>query len=307
MKIIDLHCDTLYKFAKGEYSIKENNGHITEEKLRTGDYLGQCFAIYLPAKIKREDGFLFFKEQYGKFLKLIAESKILETAKTFANVRENVNNSKISAILTVENADFLNGDIDRIDYVKKCGVKFLGLTHNEENCLGFPHSSYIALDNLPLKNFGREVVEVLNYTNITVDVSHLSNGGFNDVARISKKPFVATHSACRNLQNHSRNLYDWQIKIIANSGGIIGVPFYAEFLNGGVKTEISDIICHIEHIIKIGGEEAVAFGTDFDGMQCDMFLQTCAEMPILADTVIKKFGYSVAEKICYKNALKVLK
>ncbi len=302
MKIIDLHCDTLYKFTKTEYSIKENNGHITEKGLRKADYLAQCFAIYIPKNIMGEESFEYFKKQYEIYNKILCESEIIAGAKNRKDFESNSKNNKVSAVLTVENAELLNRKLDRLSFLENCGVKILGLVHNGENCLGFPHTKI----DLPLKDFGREVISAVNNSKMIIDVSHLNLGGFLDVASISKKPFIASHSACRELQNHSRNLFDEQIKIIANSGGIIGVPFYSQFLNGSNKTEIYDIIRHIEHLIKIGGEDVAALGTDFDGMECEMFLKTCADMPVLKTEIIKKFGYQVAEKICYKNALRIL-
>lgn len=285
MKILDLHCDSLYKFVeKGrEYSFLENDGHISLQNLLKGGYIAQCFAVYTPCDLKGERAYSFFEEQYKRFLML---KDSLE---------------KISAILTVENAEFLNGRLKRITEIEKIGVRIVGLVHNAENCVGFPHSKQGGL-----KDFGKEVVEAVNSTKMIIDVSHLNLDGFFDVAKISKKPFVATHSACRALQEHTRNLTDQQIKIIANSGGIIGIPFYSAFLNGGKKTEIEDIIRHINHLIEVSGEDVAAIGTDFDGMDCQMFIKNAGQMQILADTLIKKFGYRVAEKVCYKNALRVL-
>lgn len=303
MKIFDLHCDTLYKFANGEYSIKENNGHITEKALKNNDYLAQCFAVYIPQNILGEESFEYFKKQYNIYKKILGESEVIAGAKNRNDIKNNLKNNKVSAVLTVENGELLNGKLDRLSFLEDCGVKILGLVHNGENCLGFPHTE----TDLSLKDFGKQVVNAVNNTDMVIDVSHLNIGGFCDVANISKKPFIASHSACMELQNHSRNLYDEQIKTIANSGGIVGVPFYSQFLNGTNKTEISDIIRHIEHLIKVGGEDVAALGTDFDGMECEMFLKTCADMQLLADAIIKKFGYTVAEKICYKNALRILK
>lgn len=285
MKIFDLHCDSLYKFVeKGrEYSFLENDGHISLQNLLKGGYIAQCFAVYTPCDLKGEQAYSFLKEQYKRFLKL----------------KDSL--GKISAIFTVENAEFLNGRLQRITEIEKMGVRILGLVHNAENCIGFPHSKQGGL-----KDFGKEVVDAVNSTKMLIDVSHLNLYGFFDVAKISKKPFVATHSACRTLQGHTRNLTDQQIKIIANSGGIVGIPFYSAFLNGGNKTEIEDIIRHIKHLIEVGGEDIAAIGTDFDGMECEMFLKNAAEMQILADALIKKFSFGVAEKVCYKNALRVL-
>ena len=291
MKIIDLHCDTLMKLS-ANYSFKENSGHISEQNLIKGGYAAQCFAVYTPPEIRGENAFKFANNEFIKFRKMIAESEIF--------------NNKISAVLTMENAEFLNQKIERIKVLKEHNVKILGLVHNDENCLAYPHSADKSKDGLGLKNFGKTVVDYLNFTDITVDVSHLNYGGFCDVAKFSKKPFVATHSACREICNHSRNLYDTQIKQIANSGGVIGIPFYSKFLNGGEKTDIKDIILHLKHLIKIGGEDAAAIGTDFDGMECLMFIKDASGMQVLADALIKEFGFWVAEKICFKNALKVL-
>lgn len=293
MKIFDLHCDTLYKFYEdNNYSFFENDGHISENALIKGDYLAQCFAIYIPQDITGEDAFTFFERQYESFINLKNSSNVL--------------GNKIKAILTVENADLLNGELKRIDSLKERQVKILGLIHNGENCLGFPHSKDEISSNKTLKNFGREVIDALNSTNITADVSHLNLGGFMDVANLSKKPFIASHSACREIVDHSRNLYDFQIKAIANSGGIVGIPFYSYFLNGTEKTEIMDIIRHLEHLINIGGENIAAIGTDFDGMNCNLPFKNVGDMQLLVDAIIKKFGLKIAEKICYKNALRIL-
>lgn len=290
MKIIDLHCDTLDKLKDENYSFKENNGHISEKRLIDGEYIAQCFAVYTPPDMKGKKATEHFKRQYEIFNKEILGCE----------------NIGISTILTVENGELLNGGADNIKLLKDTGVKFFGLTHNGENCLGFPCSAVKEAHLLPLKAFGREIVELLNSTNIYVDVSHLNYGGFMDVAKISQKPFVATHSASYSLCKHERNLTDEQIKIIGNSGGIIGVVFYSYFLNGTEKTEICDILRHIEHFVNVGGEDIAALGSDFDGMSCELEIKNASEMQKLSDAISEKFGFSIAEKICYKNAMRLI-
>ena len=203
MNIIDLHCDTLDKLVNENYSFKLNNGHISEENLLKGGYMAQCFAIYTPLYIKGEKAVEYLNSQYNIF-----KEKILKS-------------DKISAVLTVENGEFLNNNIDNINILKSMEVKILGLVHNGENCIGFPCSDNKNEHLLPLKPFGRQVIDELNDTDIYVDVSHLNFGGFMDVANISKKPFIATHSGCQNICNHKRNLTNEQIRIIGNSGGIM--------------------------------------------------------------------------------------
>ncbi len=307
MKIFDLHCDTLIKFYRNpDYSIAQNNGHITDQGLFNGGYLAQCFAIYQPTDVTGDNGVTFFKKQCDVFENVVKNSSVLEFARTKADVERNNKNGNISAVLTVENSDFLQGDLLRIETVKQNGVKVLGLIHNGENCLGFPHSIDRHLNAMPLKKFGKEVVDALNSTDITVDVSHLNLGGFLDVQRLSKKPFMATHSGCSAVFKHSRNLTDEQIKAVAHSGGVVGCVFYSHFLNGTNKIVTEDIINHLEHLIKIGGEDVVALGSDFDGMDCELFLKGASQMQILAEAIIKRFGFSVAEKICFKNAMRMM-
>lgn len=307
MFVFDLHCDTLFKFFENQrYSISKNNGHISDVGLKNGGYLAQCFAIYQPTDITGDRGFDYFKKQCDVFKNAVSKSSVLELATDRNEIEKNRKSGKVSAVLTVENADFLQNDLQRIKTVEEKGVKILGLVHNGENCLGYPHSNDKALSELSLKGFGREVVEALNSTNITVDASHLNVGGFWDVARLSKKPFVATHSGCSAVFKHSRNLCNEQVKAIAQSGGVVGCVFYSHFLNGTDTTDIDSILRHLEHLIKVGGEDVAAFGSDFDGMDCDLPFQNASEMQILADAIIKKFGLSVAEKICFRNAMRII-
>lgn len=307
MFVFDLHCDTLFKFFEDQrYSISKNNGHISDIGLKNGGYLAQCFAIYQPTDITGDRGFDYFKKQCDLFKNAVSKSSVLEFATDKMDIEENRKDGKVSAVLTVENADFLQNDLQRLKTVEEKGVKILGLVHNGENCLGHSHSNDKALAKLPLKGFGCEVVQALNSTNITVDVSHLNVGGFWDVARLSKKPFVATHSGCSEVFKHSRNLCDEQVKAIAQSGGVVGCVFYSHFLNGTDTTDIDSVLRHLEHLIKVGGEDVAALGSDFDGMDCDLPFQNASEMHILADAIIKKFGFSVAEKICFKNAMRII-
>ncbi len=307
MYIFDLHCDLLNNFYKNpNYDFLLNNGHISEIGLNLGGYLAQCFAIFLPPEVPANNNYFFFKTQYNLFCKVIKKSRTLRQAKTKRDILKNAESGKISAILTVENADFLGGDIKKLKIAENLGVKILGLVWNNENCLGYPNSAAKNINNLPLKNFGCAVIDYLNYSPIIPDVSHLNYGGFNSVANIFKKPFIASHSACSEIYPHPRNLTDEQIKKIANSGGVVGINFYSKFLNGTNTTTIADIILHLKHLIKIGGQDIAALGSDFDGIDCNLFLKNCSQMPILADALIKNFGTLLAEKICFKNALRVL-
>ena len=304
MYIFDLHCDTLHKFYENPtYNISKNSGHITDFSLLSGSYIAQCFAIFLPPEIPKEKQYMFFKNQYNRFCEIAKGT--LKTAKSRRDIISNFKRKKVSAILTVENADFLGGDLQKLKIAERLGVKILGLCWNNENCLGFPNSPTGEIHRLPLKLFGKEVMSFLNNYNIIPDVSHLNYGGFLDVAAISRKSFIASHSACCSVHPHPRNLTDEQIRKIAESGGVVSLNFYSRFLNGTDKTSFDDIIRHYRHLIKVGGESVAAIGTDFDGIECVLPIKTAADMPMLADRLIREFGFPIAEKICFKNALRL--
>lgn len=284
MKIIDLHCDTLSKMAENKnYSFQKNNGHIDKEKLERGSVCVQCFAAF--CKGEGEQAYKSFVKQKRIFDKIKREKGI-------------------KAILTVENAEMLNGKLKRL---KKLDgkIKLLGLVWNNENCIGYPNSSNKEINALPLKSFGKEVIDQLNYTNILPDVSHLNVGGFWDVINFSRQSVVASHSNCKEIYPHPRNLDDSQLRAIGQTGGLVGINFYSLFL-GKEKTTADDIVRQALHIKNAAGIEAVALGSDFDGMDCEMSFIDASGYGKIAEALLKKFTYNETEMICYKNAERIL-
>ncbi len=162
-----------------------------------------------------------------------------------------------------------------------------------------------------LSNFGREAIGAMNDMGIIIDVSHLSDGGFMDVAKLSRKPFVASHSNCRSLSPHQRNMTDEMIKLLAEAGGVAGINFGPEFLNEDIQLKDSRIARmseHIQHMKKVGGIECVGLGSDFDGISGNFELSDISKMGLLFDQLSKDgFTEDEIEKIAYKNALRVIK
>lgn len=141
-----------------------------------------------------------------------------------------------------------------------------------------------------------------------IDVSHLSEGGFFDVSRCSRKPFVASHSCAKALCSHSRNLTDEQLRAISNSGGVAGVNFYAAFLREDARaTYIKDIVRHVKYMLNVMGEDHVAFGSDFDGFRCEMEIADYSLFGRLRDALSQELSSRVLEKIMYKNVLRVMR
>ena len=222
---------------------------------------------------------------------------------------QNPENGKIGVIFTGEDLGVIGSDLRKLDTVYQRGVRIATLTWNHENTLGFPNSVKPQVMQERLKPCGIEAVERMNELGMVIDVSHLSDGGFRDVARISKKPFIASHSNSREITDHPRNLTDAMIKAIAESGGVIGLNFAPHFLSErGESSRIRDMLQHIRHIRNVGGSDVLALGTDFDGISGRLEIDSPAKMPRLSQ-VLTKCGMKEAEqeKMFYGNAVRVLR
>lgn len=315
MQFIDMHCDTLLECYLRNKQLRKNDLQIDLEKIKKTGGMMQFFAAYLISGKAAEaenvtlspyDLFFRIYELYEQ--QLAANDDIVAPVKKFSDIEKNKSAGKISSLLTIEDADLLDGKAERVNVLYDKGVRLMTLLWNNENCIGFPQSDNEANHRKPLKGFGIEVVERMNDLGMVVDVSHMSEGGFYDVARHSRKPFVASHSCARALCNHSRNLTDEQLKCIAEAGGVVGVNFYAPFLSKSTAiSKTDDIVHHIKHMINVMGDECVAFGSDFDGIDCDLEMGDYEGFKGLIAKLEQSFSTKTVEKICYKNVIRVLK
>jgi len=315
--LLDLHCDTATEIPDGR-SLYENDGMISITKMREGGVFCQFFAMFIRMSEydSVEAAFRQLREIHRNFTGLLEKhSEHIALAHNAAGIAANRRAGKISAVLTVEEGGVLDNRIERLDELYGMGVRLVTLTWNFENCLGFPRATEPEAMNRGLKPFGFEVVERMRELGMLIDVSHLSDGGFWDVAKLvakhtakrGKKPFVASHSNARSLRDHPRNLTDEMLKALGDSGGVAGINFYPPFLGAEEKGSVEQIIRHIKHIHKVAGIDALALGSDFDGYTDEHELSDCSKLGLLTDA-LSKSGYSEAEieKICWKNAMRVI-
>ena len=310
--MIDLHCDTLLKcMGDKDHHLRQNAGHIDLEKMRRGGLWAQCFAVYVPTH--GEDMGLapmdYHRAAVALFRKELAENadRIVQ-ARTAGELVQNMDAGKLSAILTVEDAVALEGKIERLDEFWADGVRMASFTWNYENSLAYPNSFDPDEMNKGLKEFGFECLERMNELGMVADVSHLSEGGFWDVAKHSKKPFAASHSDARALCDHSRSLTDEQLRAIGETGSVVGVNYCAEFLREGSDySTIRDIVRHMDYMRQKAGIDAVALGSDYDGIGCELELKDCSHLPRLVDALSERFTDGEIEKICRGNVLRLFR
>ena len=315
MNLVDLHCDTLMGCVKG-VPLAKNDQHIDVDKLVRGGALAQFFAVFIPTgDAARRHGtgvppYQYFQDTYAAYLRELELNKAqLAPALCMADIEKNKADGKISALLTIEDGGaFIEGKAERLEEAYQKGVRLITLTWFYENCLGYPCSDDPALMAKGLKPFGLDIMRRMNELGIIVDVSHLSDGGFWDVVKYSSKPFVASHSCCRALCNHRRDLTDEMLRALGNKGGVVGINFSSSFLreNEHDMAYIDDFVRHLRHMADVAGMDVPAFGSDFDGVTNDFEWKDYSGMPMIVDALGKCFTSSEIDKICHGNALRVV-
>ncbi len=315
MNIIDLHCDTVLLCFTEHRDLRSAGGHIDLRKLKAGGCLAQCFAVFVPTQDSAVhylgrivDPWDLYRQMTAAYRELLSgASDVIRPALSAGEVLENSRKGFLSSILTIEDAVELEGKLERLDALYADGVRMIALTWNYENCVGYPNSPDPALHcRRGLKPFGFEAVERMNELGIIVDVSHLSEAGFYDVARRSKKPFIASHSGCRALKDHPRNLTDDQLRAIGDSGGVVGVIFNDVFLSDrGGTTEIGDVVRHVLHVRDHAGMDSIAFGSDFDGIGSRLAFQDYSGFPMILRALERHFTDDEIDRISHGNFLRV--
>lgn len=318
---IDMHCDTLMKAWMGrKKSITTMPKAMVDiDRLVANGAGAQFFAIFmLPIGMKKYAGPLFPKDEayaqkaikiFHKTLEMNADN--MAFAKNADDFQRNREANKLSAFLTFEDGRVINGSMDKLESYYDQGIRLISLTWNQANCFGSPNSDDKDVMNTGLTEFGKSAIERMNELGILIDVSHLSDGGFKDVVEISKTPFVASHSNCRALSPHRRNMTDEMIKVMGDKGGVAGLNFGPEFLNGDITSKSSTVelmVKHVRHMSNVGGMDCVGIGTDFDGVHGELEIDSPSKMYLLFEGLEKAgFTGSEIEKFAFKNVERVIK
>ena len=224
------------------------------------------------------------------------EKALLEIEKSYDLINTQ-NQNKNSCMLAIEDLHFVSKI--NIDRVINANPLYCGLTWNFNNNLAGG-----ALEGGNLTEFGKEVVELLEQNNIQIDTAHLSEKSFMDVASITQKPIFCSHTAVASLTNHPRNLKDYQLKMISESQGIVGICLVSDFLSESKKSTIGDVARHIDYVASRFDPSIVALGTDFFGTKhLPKSIKNYNNLKCLEER-LRFMGYDTQtiEMIFYKNA-----
>jgi membrane dipeptidase len=317
----------------------EGKGHLDLPRMKAAGFAGGFFAIYLPSPIPHDapdyqaqmqtppydlplPDPIPFETAIGTaavaaghllWMERAAEGQ-LKICRTAQEVRNCLARGIIAAIMHMEGAEAVDESLDSLHLLHAAGLRSLGPVWSRPTIFG--HGVPFAFPSSPdtgpgLTDAGQRLVAACNRLRIMLDLSHLNEAGFNDVARLSDAPLVATHSNAHALCPSSRNLTDRQLAMIRDSGGMVGVNFSVTFLRPDGRqvaaTGWDPILRQMDHLLERLGEDHLGFGSDFDGCTTPEVIDDVAGLPRLLQA-LSDHGYDrpLLEKLAHGNWLRLL-
>ncbi len=326
MRVVDMHCDTIYEIYKGrkkgeDMCLRRSSLHLDLEKMKRGDYGLQNFAIYVHLK-RTQDPFRQAGEMIDTFYQeMEANQDLISPVTSYKEIEANWNQNRMSAMLTMEEGGVCLGDVRLLRNFYRLGVRMMTLTWNFPNELGYPNRTVLEGPEKGcypdtehgLTETGLEFLDEMERLGMIIDISHLNDAGIRDVFRHTARPLVASHSNARALASHPRNLTDEMIRCLGERGGVAGINYYADFLHDwkpgeSKSSRLSHMVSHMKHMKQTGGIGCVGLGSDFDGFGGAVELRDASCLPLLEEEM-KRQGFlpSEIEAVFHGNVLRVYK
>ena len=285
---LDAHCDTLSRCLNTGESLLKTTGQCDLTRLAAYEPSGQIFAMFHDgADVPPEGLFGRVRRMYERFCR--------ERTAHPEEMR--------CAMLSIEGGELLECSTRRLEEIRDWGVRSVNLTWNHANAISGSHRED---PDRGLSGTGREFVCKAQSMGILMDVSHLSDPGFWDLAEITELPLFASHSNSRAVCGHTRNLTDDQFRAIRDSGGVVGLNLYRDFV--GPQGTMEELVAHVEHFLNLGGEKTLCLGGDLDG--CEALaagMQGMQDMPKLYAALRERgYGQALLEDIFWNNLRRLL-
>ena len=309
--VFDLHCDTalalLGKSRRECGSLLQNELHIDLQRASKLDGYAQCFACFTTTEEldgpKVSPVQLFEREMASVLREIERNQDIIRLAYSAADIKKNLSEGIMSAILTIEGTAGFDHDPELLEDLYNVGFRISSLGWNETNPLTGSH-----LTGGGLTEQGKAYVKAVQTLGMLIDVSHISDEGFWDIMDITQAPILATHSNSRYIFDHSRNLTDDMFCKLCETGGVAGINFYAGFL--GEKPDIDSVCDHIIHYMELDPDgKHISLGGDLDG--CDSLvhgIDGIQDYPKLIHRLLQRgLSEQNVQDIFWNNALGVMK
>lgn len=232
MFVLDSHCDTPSQIHRlRNVGIRNSRGQVDFPKMLEGGVDGAFFAMYVPASLAPDEATAYAVKLIGETCDAVAACPDLaEVVTSREEAFKARSEGRVSVFLAIENGSAIQDSLSLLRFFYSCGIRYMTLSHSRHNAICDSCTPESPRWN-GLSLFGREVVREMNRLGMLVDVSHISDASFYDVLKYSDSPVVATHSCCRALADHPRNMSDDMIRALAAAGGVIQINFYPVFLD----------------------------------------------------------------------------
>lgn len=317
----------------------EGKGHLDLPRMKAGGFVGGFFAIYIPSPKAHDDTDYMAAMENPPFrlplpdlipadqaqpvaLSMAGHMQWMERVsngqfrivRSVAEIRECLARGVIAGIMHMEGAEAIDADLDALYLYHAMGLRSLGPVWSRPTIFG--HGVPFAFPSSPdtgegLTEAGKRLVRACNDLKIMLDMSHLNEQGFDDVARITNAPIVATHSNAHAVTPSSRNLTDRQLAVIRESNGMVGLNYATSFLRRDGKQSPDmgweDVLAHLDHLIEKLGEDHVGLGSDFDGATLPKGIGDVTGLPRLTEAMeAHGYGPALMKKLTHENWLAVL-
>ncbi|MCB2115262.1 MAG: dipeptidase [Rhodobacteraceae bacterium] len=310
----------------------EGKGHLDLPRMKAGGFAGGFFAVYIPSPVAHDapdyeaimdappydlplpeligtDGAQPVATAMIGHLMWMERTGALAICRSVPDIRAAMAAGKIAAVLHFEGAEPIGTDLDALHVWHAAGLRSLGPVWSRPTVFG--HGVPFRFPGVPdtgpgLTDAGKRLVRECNVLKIMIDLSHLNEKGFDDVARLSDAPLVATHSNAHAVTPSTRNLTDRQLSMIAERDGMVGLNFATVFLNADGRKRPFDgwepLLRHMDHLIGKLGEDRVGLGSDFDGATLPTGIGDVAGLPRLIEA-LRRHGYDepLLRKIAHEN------
>lgn len=332
MDYFDGHNDTLLRLwrfhrdtAVDAFVNGTDDGHIDLPKARKGGLVGGLCAIFImpdPAlenvpnvpRVGQERALRETHEMLAILLRIAHQHpQALRICGSVSDIKSAIAAGQFAAVPHIEGAEMIGPDLDALYGLYAAGVRSVGLTWATPNV--FAHGVPFAFPSTPdigpgLTAAGQDLVRECNALGVQIDLSHLNEAGFWDVARISRAPLVATHSNAHGVAPHSRNLTDRQLDAIRDTDGLVGINLGGGFLNPqGVRTAqvpLDLVRRHVDYIVRRIGIDHVALGSDFDGTTIPDALSGAQDLPKITQILQSEYTSAELAKFAHDNWFRVL-
>jgi membrane dipeptidase len=344
--VLDTHIDVTPKLQTNwKFTEEHKEGHIDLPRMKKGGLNALFFSIYMSGTVTGPKAVNDAIERIAAVHRLAEEvSDQVGLCVTADQVRKAHKQGKIAALMGMEGGHMINNSLAVLRMYAELGVRYLTLTHSVNT--DWADSSGDQPKHNGLTDFGKDVVRELNRLGVMVDISHVSDKTFWDAIEISKAPMIASHSSCRAISGHARNMTDPMIKALAVKGGVIQINYLDQFIDNDLyqysqksqslmreliqkypgrenadkrreevarqfgpapKVSWERIIDHIDHAVKLVGVDHVGLGSDFDGGSMPVGMEDCTQLPKITEALVRK-GYSASDmrKILGENTLRLL-